>query len=219
MPTAPRLIDELHDHARTLAGALGLARDAGTGLADTLRRQYRRWPRRYHDERHLLACVRAADGVRAIAPDANAIAFALWFHDAVYWPWRHDNEARSADQAREAARRLGLPAAFAAQVHALVMATAHLSGTPPAAAEPAADWVVDIDLGILGTPPEVYDRYERDVRREYFFVTPRAWRKGRAAVLQHFLDQPRIYRTAHFHGLLEDPARHNLRRALQALRT
>ena len=217
MPADRSLVDELHEHARTLAGALGLPRDTGTRMADALHRQYAQWPRRYHDARHLLACVRAADGVRPIAPDADTIAFALWFHDAVYWPWRRDNEARSADQAREAARRLGLPAAFAARVHALVMATAHLSGGPPAHADPAADWVVDIDLGILGTPPEVYDRYERDVRREYFFVMPWTWRKGRAAVLRHFIDQPRIYRTAHFHGLLEGPARANLQRALRAL--
>lgn len=217
MPADRSLVDELHDHARTLTGALGLARDTGTGLADALGRQYRRWPRRYHDERHLLACVRAAENVRALAPDPNAVAFALWFHDAVYWPWRRDNEARSADQAREAAHRLGLPAEFGERVHALVMATAHLSGTPQPHADPAADWVVDIDLGILGTPPEVYDRYERDVRREYFFVTPWAWRTGRAAVLKHFLDQPRIYRTAHFHGLLEGSARANLARALHGL--
>jgi predicted metal-dependent HD superfamily phosphohydrolase len=217
MPVPRALHDELHEHGRTLALALHLARDAGTQLADALLLQYRRWPRRYHDERHLLHCVRAAESVRALAASPDTVAFALWFHDAVYWPWRHDNEARSALQAREAALRLGLGPGFAEQVHGLVMATAHLSGAPPAGGDPAADWVVDIDLGILGAPADAYDRYERDVRREYFFVTPWAWRKGRSAVLRHFIEQPRIYRTAHFHALLEERARQNLQRALQAL--
>jgi predicted metal-dependent HD superfamily phosphohydrolase len=211
------LRDELHEHGRRLAVSLGLARDTGGALADALQLQYARWPRRYHDGRHLLACVREAEAVRELTPAPDAIAFALWFHDAVYWPWRRDNEARSAVQARASALRLGLGAVFAERVHALVMATAHLAGGHDSAGDPATDWVLDIDLGILGTPPQVYDRYERDVRREYFFVTPWAWRKGRAAVLRHFLGQARIYRTEHFRDLLEDAARSNLMRALGRL--
>ncbi|WP_409970247.1 hypothetical protein [Piscinibacter sp.] len=214
---ARALRDELHDHGRRMAVSLGLARESGTALADALLLQYGRWPRRYHDGRHLLACVREAEALRSVAPSPDAIAFALWFHDVVYWPWRRDNEARSAVQARDAALRMGLGAEFAGRVHGLVMATAHLAGGAPSPDDPATDWVLDIDLGILGTPGVVYDRYERDVRREYFFVTPWAWRKGRAAVLRHFLDQPRIYRTEHFRDRLEEMARHNLTRALARL--
>ena len=217
MPIDRKLLDELHEHGRTLASSLGIARDTGTQLADALVLQYRRWPRRYHDTRHLLACVRAAEKLRTSLPEADAVVFALWFHDAVYWPWRRDNELRSAVQAHDAALRLGLGPTFADRVHTLVMATAHLAGTPAAGSDPAADWVLDIDLRILGARPEVYDRYERNVRREYFFVMPWSWRKGRAAVLRHFLAKPRIYRTAHFRVLLEARARENLERALRAL--
>ena len=212
-----QLRDELRERGQVLATSLGVARDTGAKLADMLMLQYGRWPRRYHDARHLLACVRAADEVRSLAHDADTIAFALWFHDAVYWPWRHDNEARSAVQAREAAMRLGLGSTFADRVHALVMATAHLAGTHAEVNDPAADWVLDIDLGILGAPADAYRRYERDVRREYFFVMPWSWRKGRAAVLRHFIAQPAIYRTAHFRSRLEARARSNLQHSLAAL--
>jgi predicted metal-dependent HD superfamily phosphohydrolase len=215
----PRALrDELREHGGALAGRLGVARDTGMAMADALRVQYDRWPRRYHDARHLLACVCAAESVRTLMPSADAAVFALWFHDAVYRPWRGDNEARSAVQAQRAARRLGLGAAFAEQVGALVLATAHLAGSAPIA-DPAAAWVLDIDRGILGAVPALYDRYERDVRREHFFVTPARWRRRRAAVLRHFLEQPRIYRTAHFGARLEAPARANLQRALDALRS
>jgi predicted metal-dependent HD superfamily phosphohydrolase len=212
-----QLRDELRERGQALASSLGVARDTGRILADAMLLQYGRWPRRYHDARHLLACVRAADDVRALTDDGNLIAFALWFHDAVYWPWRHDNEARSAVQARDSAIRLGLGNVFAERAHALVMATAHLAGPPDAASDPAADWVLDIDLGILGTPADVYRRYERDVRREYFFVTPWAWRKGRAAVLRHFIAQPAVYRTEHFRTRLETGAQRNLQRSLAEL--
>jgi predicted metal-dependent HD superfamily phosphohydrolase len=215
--TSASLRDELRDHGKMLAMSLGIALDTGVAFADMLARQYGRWPRRYHDARHLLACVRAADSVRSLTSDANAITFALWFHDAVYWPWRRDNEARSAVQARDSAMRVGLGEAFAQRVHALVMATAHLAGGPPSMNDPAVPWVLDIDLGILGAPADAYDRYERDVRREYFFVTPWAWRRGRAAVLRHFLAQPQIFRTEHFRARLETRARDNLQRSLRAL--
>jgi predicted metal-dependent HD superfamily phosphohydrolase len=218
MPRA-EVHDALRDLGRALAVRLGVAREVGTALADALSRQYDRWPRRYHDSRHLLACVRTCEDVRSLAPAPEVVAFALWFHDAIYRPWRSDNEARSAEQAALAARRWGQDEAFATRVRRLVEATAHLGGepAPEAAADPATAWVLDIDLGILGTPADVYERYERDVRREYFFVGPRRWRRGRAAVLRHFLAQPRIYRTAHFHDLLEARARENLERALARL--
>ena len=219
MATVDRhLRDELRDHACALALRLGLSRDTGIALADGLLLQYGRWPRRYHDGRHLLACVRAAETIRGLTADADTIGFALWFHDAVYWPWRHDNEARSAAQAREAAHRLGLGDGFAARVHCLVMATAHLAaGAEGGDGDPAIPWVLDIDLGIFGAPADTFDRYEKDVRREYFFVSPWVWRKGRGAVLRHFLAQPQIYRSTHFRAALEEPARENLQRALRAL--
>ena len=209
--------DELLDHGRGLALALGFAPDLGWAMAYRLMSMYGRWPRRYHDARHLLACVRAAHAQREHMPDAQLVAFALWFHDAVYRPWRRDNEQRSAEMAARSARRLNLGESFAQRVHALVMATAHLAGGQHDASDPAADWVLDIDLAILGTPPDVYERYERDVRREYFFVLPRAWRSGRAAVLRHFLAQPAVYRTAYFRDRLERQARENMQRSLQAL--
>ena len=175
-----------------------------------------RWPRRYHGSAHLLACLQALEAVATQCEHPNAVAWALWFHDAVYWPWSRRNEQRSADWARDSALALGLPAGFAQRVHALVMATAHLAA--PAGDEGIdADWVVDIDLGILGQAPATYERYARDVRREYFWITRSRFRRGRAAVLSHFLAQPTIYRTPHFRQLLEDRARDNLQRELAAL--
>lgn len=217
MTADPSIDPALREHGRALALRLGLPRDRGDDLADTLGRQYGRWPRRYHDRRHLLACVQAAESLHDAMPEPDAVAFALWFHDAVYRPWRRDNEARSAGQAGASARRLGLGEPFASRVQALVMATAHLDGTAPAHDDAAADWVVDIDLKILGASPAAYDRFEHDVRREYLHVMPWTWRRRRAAVLSHFLSLPRIYRTAHFHDRLEAPARANLQRTLQAL--
>jgi len=209
------LEEPLRAQWRTLCAALALPEPPARALGERLLRAWRRWPRRYHATRHLAACVRAAQALQAEFDAPEAVAWALWFHDAIYWPWRHDNEERSADWARDSARALGLSADFGDRVHALVMATAH--GRAPAAADRDAAWVVDIDLGVLGQPPEAYDRYAIDVRREYFWVPRGTWRRGRAAVLRHFLDQPSIYRTPWFRERHEAAARDNLRRELGTL--
>ncbi|MED5620783.1 HD domain-containing protein [Ideonella sp. BN130291] len=205
----------LREHWQALCRGLGLPPQPAHTLGEQLLRAWRRWPRRYHDTRHLAACVEAAAGLQAQCAAPQAVAWALWFHDAVYRPWAKDNEKRSADWARDSALALGLPAAFANQVHGLVMATAH--GQVPALDDPDAAWVVDIDLGILGQPAAVYERYAQDVRREYFWVLPGTWRRGRAAVLSHFLAQPTIYRTPLFRQRHEAQARANLQRELAAL--
>jgi len=205
---------ELQQRWQALCAALQLHDPTALTLGRRLWRAWGRWPRRYHDRSHLLACLRAADTVQAECRDPHAVAWALWFHDAVYWPWSRHNERRSADWAADAARALRLPEPFAAHVHALVMATAH--GQPHA---PVTDveWVLDIDLGILGQPPAVYQRYAQQVRQEYFWVPQRRWREGRAQVLRHFLQQPQLYRTAHFQQRYEAPARANLQHELQSL--
>lgn len=75
----------------------------------------------------------------------------------------------------------------------------------------------DIDLSILGADAELYDRYERWIRQEYDFVSEAAFRKGRGAVLQIFLDQDVIYHTAVLSERLELSARDNLSQALVKL--
>ena len=65
--------------------------------------------------------------------------------------------------------------------------------------------------------PVVYDRFERNVRREYFFVRRPRYIAGRSAVLQSFLDRPRIYGTDWFFARYEAAARQNLTHALAAL--
>ena len=57
------------------------------------------------------------------------------------------------------------------RVHDLVVATQHgaTQNTTPAApgSRPDARPRVDIDLSILGSPAERFDRYDQDVRKEY----------------------------------------------------
>ena len=73
--------------------------------------------------------------------------------------------------------------------------------------------VVDIDLAMLGQNDAVYRQFERNVRKENFFVRWPRYVAGRSAVLQGFLDRPRIYQTARDYFA----ARANLRHGASAL--
>jgi predicted metal-dependent HD superfamily phosphohydrolase len=170
--------------------------------------------RRYHTVSHVAWVLRVADELLAseAVEHPDAVRVAAIFHDAVYDARAADNELRSADLAAQAAEELGWPAADAAVVHRLVLATA---AHEPADADEAV--LLDADLSILGAHAAAYDEYVRGVRAEYGHVDDDGWRSGRGHVLRRFLDRPHIYATATMRGRAEESARVNLSRELASL--
>ncbi len=173
----------------------------------------------YHGVDHLEDCLRHLDAHAAAAAAAAEIEIALWFHDAIYDIRASDNEERSTAWARDAISGAewqdpGVAAALGERVADLILATQHAA--VPAAAD--ARLMVDIDLAILGSGEERFDRYERDVRREYRWVPGFLYRRKRAEVLRSFLDRPSIFLTAPFRTRYESRARSNLERSLARLR-
>ena len=80
-----------------------------------------------------------------------------------------------------------------------------------------SQWIVDIDLAVLGQTDQVYRQFERNVRSEYRWVRWPGYVKGRTAVLQSFLGRPRIFSTPEFFERYENAARNNLRNAIDSL--
>jgi predicted metal-dependent HD superfamily phosphohydrolase len=74
-----------------------------------------------------------------------------------------------------------------------------------------------VDLSILGQPPEVYRKFEADVRREYWWVLAPIFRRERARILRSFLERPHIYNLGVFRDRYEAQARRNVAAALAAL--
>ncbi len=167
----------------------------------------------YHGTQHIGACLAQFDRHRELAQRPAEIAIALWFHDAIYDTQRSDNESRSADWAAEYLASEHTDGDSIARVRALIMATRH----DAPADENDQRLLVDVDLGVLGQPQAVFDRYDRDIRREYYWVEWPQYVAGRMAVLHGFLDRPRIYSTPTFVDLYETRARHNIGRAIEIL--
>lgn len=175
--------------------------------------------RHYHDQRHLRECLALWARWREHSPRAGEVAIALWFHDAIYDPQAPvsgSNELNSASWAARSLVRAGADSDTAQRVHDLVMATQH---DAPAAlgASLDAQLLVDIDLSILGSPAERFERYDQDVRKEYAWVPGFRYQEARAQVLQSFLDRPQLYHGEHAVALLEAQARINLAAALSRL--
>jgi predicted metal-dependent HD superfamily phosphohydrolase len=174
--------------------------------------------RQYHTVQHLVSVLDVVDAYARLARHPDLVRLAAWCHDAVYDPTAGGsaNERASAELGGRILGRIGLPAAAVDEVRRLVLLTAG-HDVPPDDMDAAL--LCDADLAILASPPVEYDRYAAAIRLEYAHVPDGAFRVGRAAVLDHLLGLPRLFRTAPLAERWERPARANLVRELADLRS
>ncbi|MEI6026555.1 MAG: N-methyl-D-aspartate receptor NMDAR2C subunit [Betaproteobacteria bacterium] len=201
---------------------------APAGLQAELMTAWSEPHRHFHDQRHLRECLALWSRWRGNSPRAGEVAIALWFHGAIYdpqAPGAGSNELNSAAWAARSLMRAGADSDMAQRVHDLVMSTkpatqpGFTQETAPAVLGSGLDaqLLVDIDLSILGSPAERFERYDQDVRKEYAWMPGLRYQEARAQVLQGFLDRPRLYLGEHAVALLEAQARINLAAAVLRL--
>ncbi len=186
--------------------------DAAQAFAP-LREAYAESHRAYHNAEHIVECLACFDEVAGEAERADEVEFALWLHDAVYRTRGGDSEALSAEWAVRLLAEGGAEPDVAPRVEAMILATKHAAEPP----FPDAALMLDIDLSILGRDPERFDRYERDVRREYRWVPGPLFRSKRKEMLIAFAERPHLYGTRAFRDRFESQARENLARSIAAL--
>ncbi len=176
-----------------------------------VRRSWGGMSRHYHTLEHLDACLREFDESRELATRPGEVELAMWFHDAIYRSWRHDNENQSAELAARTLRAASIESVE--RIRQMVLATTHRDGV--FAGDTAL--VVDIDLSILGQSPDIYAQFERAIRREYWWVSRARYVAGRSAVLKKFLERAAIYQHDRFYAKYERQARANLAAAISQL--
>jgi len=199
------------DRWQQLMDNLGVPSNEATYQA--LVKAYSEKHRRYHTSEHINATLKHLDSVADLANDAIEIELALWFHDAIYKPFSASNELDSAVWASEFLLENEVEQSRIDRVHALIMATVHTAET----AGNDQLLMVDIDLSILGSRPEVYNQFEKDVRYEYKLVPYFLYRKKRKEILISFVERDEIYRNEVFYEKFEKQARANLANAIEAL--
>jgi predicted metal-dependent HD superfamily phosphohydrolase len=189
------------------------AQGSGVATFARLAAAYAESGRAYHTAEHIRDCLTELDLTRDVAQHPDEVEAALWFHDAVYVPGASDNEEQSAGLARTTFLAGRVLQEVADRVAALVLATRHTT-LPDLADEKL---VCDIDLSILGRASDIFDEFERRIRREYAWVPEPVYRRERSAVLAGFLRRHTIFQTGSFRHRYELQARANLNRTIAAL--
>lgn len=185
-------------------------------LKDSLAARHCEPGRHYHGMAHVEALLKWLDQSRDLVSDPRAVEAAIWFHDAVYDARSKLNEADSAQLARRELGALGWPELAIRKVEQMVLATSgHV--LPDSVADEDTRLFLDLDLSILGQPPQVYAAYSAAVRAEYAWVDEPSYRDGRRKVLQAFLQRPAIYNTGRWREAWEARARANLQQELEQL--
>lgn len=199
------------DRWQTLMAGLNLPSNDDTFHA--LVAAYAQPHRQYHTQAHISACLNHLDQFSDYPVHKTELELALWFHDAIYKPFRDDNELQSALWAERFLANNGAPAGLIENTTRLIMATVH-NGRCEAPDEQA---LVDIDLAILGADSSTYQGFEKQVRQEYKWVPSFLYRRKRRELLASFLDRNSIYHSDSFRQRLETQARSNMAEAIKQL--
>ncbi|MCG8613193.1 MAG: hypothetical protein MI864_22005 [Pseudomonadales bacterium] len=189
---------------KKLMANMGMKENKAT--CDALVQAYSEAHRQYHTLVHLESVLSLLDQYQHLAQHTHEIELALWFHDAIYQPKSTSNELESAQWARTFLNQNQINPQSTARIEQLIDATSHTgaSGTVD------EKLISDIDLAILGRPKTDYETYTHSVRFEYQHVPISLYREKRKAVLQGFLNRPKIYLTEALHDRFEEQARRNI---------
>ena len=170
-----------------------------------------------------------------------AMAWSVFFHDAIYDPKSNRNEKDSAELFRafvEDCMETAMDTTVFDAAETMILATEkHKVMTPSEASRTLSEkdeleeirmqkHFLDMDMAVLGKENEAYLKYAALIRKEYEFVVHDVYCSKRAEILETFLgdkseagDKKCIYLTESFSGAFEARARENLRNEIRLLRS
>ncbi|WP_061961606.1 HD domain-containing protein [Demequina flava] len=168
------------------------------GAADHLIERWTAPDRRFHSISHLIDLLQRVDELQQEAARPHLVRLAAWYHGAIFdaaeraASVRHpgENEAASAEYAREELTRLRVPEKAVETVVALVQG---LERHSPVGSDSDAAVLSDADLAILATEPQRYRTYIRQVRDEYAHVGDLEYLETRQRILERLMARDHIY--------------------------
>lgn len=178
--------------------------------------RYTEGHRHYHNLHHIVSLLQLADTYKDQLEAPQLVAFAIWYHDAIYDATQKDNEEQSALLARRHLSKMGFNSDIIQHCYNMIITT-KTHTTDETKDHPDTGFLLDIDLSILATEPDNYKKYAEQIRQEYIMYADVLYTAGRKNVLQHFLSKERIYHTGTFYALWEEQARMNIKNELKSL--
>lgn len=168
--------------------------------------------RHYHNLKHLENMLLLLDKVVDQVSNIDTLLFSIFYHDIVYKATKTDNEHQSALLFE---RHIGKTSFenISASILQIELTKEHLLSE-----DGDTNILMDLDLSILGSNTEDYDKYQRSIRKEYSIYPDFMYKKGRIKVLKSMLDAGPIFKTDYFKYKFENQARVNLAEELKGLR-
>lgn len=175
-------------------------------------KNYSKSDRHYHNLLHLNAMLTELKMHKSSFDHWDTVIFALAYHDLVYSTLKSNNEERSAEIAAKRLSSISYPEKQIAVCRHFILATKKHE-----ASDAETNLFTDADLAILGSDPETYKEYSKQIRREYSIYPDIVYNPGRKKVLMHFLEMNRIYKTTVFFDKYELAAKNNIQEELTRL--
>ncbi len=139
----------------------------------------------YHNLTHVLAVVKHCRKYAKDHENLLELILAAWFHDIIYAPRSHNNEALSARVFERIFLYTNMPRSMIARVKQYILDTkSHLSYKTPEAAI-----LIDADLKILAATNIKYLEYNLNIQKEYDHLSVSNFKNGRIRFLKYFLAQ------------------------------
>lgn len=167
----------------------------------------------YHTAEHIEDMLMLFDKYIHLIQHKKEVELAIWFHDAVYDIHSKSNELDSAVLADNFLLKHGVAKELIPRIHQLICSTRHDSKLT----DNDQKILTDIDLSILGTEKDAFERYEQNIRKEYADIDQQTYMLGRLGILRMFNNREFIYQTKEFRKSYEDKARKNLNRSIKQL--
>jgi predicted metal-dependent HD superfamily phosphohydrolase len=179
----------------------------------------------YHNLNHIKDCLRQFN-VALCDPDRQAsspnptcpkeVKLAIWLHDIIYDTKTKDNEERSADLAKMIVLFCGGSPEMADRIHRMICLTKRDKHNFLSTDE---QWLLDVDLSILGANAEEYDKYALAIRTEYDWVPKDIYCKTRIKLLTALRRRRPLYYIDYFNKRFAKQADENMTREISQLQS
>jgi predicted metal-dependent HD superfamily phosphohydrolase len=176
---------------------------------DEIFRCYNEPTRAYHTLEHIQVLVELIGEYSHVINDKSMLLFAAFYHDIVYTAGSSTNEKDSALIARARMKQFQVPDDIISETQELIQLTKSHADVSPSVTKDMLLFL-DMDLSILGTTPDTYRRYYRNVRKEFKSYPDLMFRQGRKSFLNSQLKRPYIFHTQQFRERYEATARVNM---------
>lgn len=171
----------------------------------------------YHKREHILDCMDQLFKIKHnISEDSFIELFlAILFHDIVYEIWgpEWENEHKSAELAQNILERLNIKWDKIKKIKNLILLT--ISHTTKDN-DKDGQYMIDIDLSIMGRTREQYQKYMKGVEKEYSAYPKEIYLKGRKKFLNKILPK-KIFQTKIFQERYESKAKDNIKKEIKYL--